>query len=113
MPPYQEALKWIHAHPGTGGSAGLAKLILSVWNDECCFSFRECIRSLDGERTELAVRLVTYFAEHGEDDELVKVGHEVCELYPGLWQLTEVANQAMAQLRQEWEDKRRRERSED
>ena len=40
--PYQEAVELIDRHPGTGSSTGLAKLILSLWNEECAYSFREC-----------------------------------------------------------------------
>jgi len=32
--PYQVALNWIEKNPGTGGAAGLAKLVLSLWNSE-------------------------------------------------------------------------------
>ena len=46
MTPYAEALQWIKLHLGTGSSLGLAKLVLSLWNDSCGFSYRECVRSI-------------------------------------------------------------------
>jgi hypothetical protein len=103
MSPYKEALSWIQRHPGTGGANSLAKLILSLWNDECGFSFRECIHNLDEDRTALAVRMVSHFATHGEDSELVEIGHEVCGDYPRLWDLGQAADQAKNRLRGEWE----------
>lgn len=102
MSPYREALDWINRHPGTGSASSLAKLILSLWNRECAFSFRECISNLDGNLTGLAVQMAGYFAQHGEDRELVDVGHEVCWRYPGLWDLGQAAEQAKHALRQQW-----------
>jgi hypothetical protein len=84
--PYHEALNWIRKHPGTGSTISLAKLILSLWNAECGFSFRECIHNLDDERTALALRIVTHFAAHGKDADLVTVGHAVCKECPRLWE---------------------------
>jgi hypothetical protein len=103
MSPYHEALAWIRKHPGTGSAASLAKLILSLWNWECCFSFRECIHNLDDERTALALRLVAHFAAEGEDPDLVAVGHEVCREYPRLWKLGQAADQAKQALRAAWD----------
>lgn len=106
---YQDALTIIQRHPFTGGADCLAKLLLSLWNDDAAFSFRECIRSLDAENTLIALRCVTHFAARGEDDELVKVGYRVLELYPRLWELGQAATTAKAALRREWEtDDRRR-----
>jgi hypothetical protein len=82
MSPYPEALTWIRRHPGTAGARGLAKLVLSLWNDECAFSLRECLSGLDAERTALALRLVSHFAEHGEERELIEMGHAVCRDLP-------------------------------
>jgi hypothetical protein len=108
--PYAEALAWIEQHSGTGSALGLAKLILSVWNDECGFSFRECVGSLDGKRTALALRVVAHFARVGEDAELVKIGHAVNDHYPRLWELSMAANEAKSALRATWarEDEKRR-----
>lgn len=94
MSPYGEALQWIERHPGTGSALALGKLLLSLWNDQCCFSFRECVRNLDEERTALAVRLVQHFATAGEDAELVRAGYVVNERFPQLWELAEAASSA-------------------
>ncbi|ARJ66149.1 hypothetical protein WV31_10980 [Magnetospirillum sp. ME-1] len=102
MTPYAEALHWIKAKPGTGSAETLAKLVLSIWNSDCAFSFRECIANLDPERTALAVRVAAHFAEVGEDDELVEIGHAVCALYPRLWDLGEAADEAKTALRRRW-----------
>ena len=102
LSPYQEAVGWIQRHPGTGSANSLAKLVLSLWNDECAFSFRECISNLDEDRTRLALRLVTHFAARGEDQELVAAGHEVCRAYPRLWDLGQAADTAKRQLQARW-----------
>lgn len=100
--PYKEALHWIKRHPGTGSATSLAKLILSLWNEDCSFSFRECVSNLDGNLSDLAIRLVTHFNDHGEDSELVATGHEVCDLYPRLWAMSEAMMHARRTLREEW-----------
>lgn len=104
MSPYQEALNWILLHPTTGGANSLAMLTLSLWNSDCCFSFGECVGNLDEERTALAVRMVKYFSEHGEDADLVTIGHQICKMYPGLWDLGQAATQAKHALRRQWEE---------
>lgn len=103
MTPYGEALQWIDRHPGTGSAVALGKLLLSLWNDQCGFSFRECVRSLDEERTALALRVVQHFATRGEDDELVRAGYAVDERFPQLWKLAEAASSARWALAAEWE----------
>lgn len=113
MTPYDEAFSFIERNSGTGGARGLSKLILSLWNDNCCFSLRECIDSLDGKNTDIAVRMVAHFAVHGEDSQLVEIGHKVCELYPRLWDISKVAVQAKAKKRREWEEEDRRAEAED
>ena len=101
--PYEEALALIRKHPGTGSATSLAKLILSLWNVECCFSLRECIHNLDDERTALALQIVTRFAARGEDADLVAVGHAVCREYPWLWDLGQAGDQAKHALRITWD----------
>jgi hypothetical protein len=101
--PYREALQWIQQNPGTGGSVSMAKLILSLWNSDCGYSFRECIGSLDSELTAVALRMVQHFAQHGEDRELVEVGHIICERYPRLWDAAMAMSQARYNLGREWE----------
>lgn len=102
MTPYQEAQQWISKHPGTGSAASLAKLILSLWNSDCGFSFRECVGNLDGNLTGLALRMVAHFAECGEDQELVSVGHQIVEKYPRLWEMSHSMASARNTKREEW-----------
>ena len=99
MSPYQEALAWIDRHPGTGSTISLVKLVLSLWNAECGFSFRECIHNLDADRTELALRRVTHFAARGEVAELVAAGHRLCGDYPHLWEIAEAGDAAKEKRR--------------
>lgn len=102
--PYRRALEHIERHPGTGSAQRLAKLLLSLWNGEDCgFSFRECIESLDDERTQIALACVTWFARHREDRELIEVGDRVYGLYPRLWDLGQAARDAKAALRATWD----------
>lgn len=108
MSPYGEALHWIETKPGTGSAETLAKLLLSLWNADCGFSFRECIANLDPQRTELAVRVVAHFARVGEDEELVEVGSKVCETYPRLWELSEAADEAKRDVMRRWREEARR-----
>ena len=100
--PYGEAFAWIDEHPGTGSALGLSKLILSLWNDECCFSYRECVTSLDAVRSALALRVIVHFEAVGEDQELVDIGHAVCDRYPRLWEQGQAACQARNALQDEW-----------
>jgi hypothetical protein len=99
MTPYAEALEWIRLHPGTGSSLGLAKLILSLWNDDYGFSYRECIRAFDPEHDKLAVRIIQHFHQVGENQELIQIGHEICDGYPHLWEISEIANKAKYEYR--------------
>lgn len=106
--PYQEALGIIERHTGTGGATRLAKLVLSLYNDECAFAWRECTLSLDENNQALALRLVTHFEAHGEDAELRQAGERLVELYPRLWELGQAATEAKRKLSRQWERERDR-----
>ena len=82
--PYTAALAIIKRHYTSGGSVALAKFVLSLYNDENCFAFRECIAPLDSNNIVLCLEMARYFAIHGEDEELREVGREICKLYPRL-----------------------------
>ncbi len=110
LSPYQEALNWINQNPGTGSAGSMAKLILSFWNTECAFTFRECVSNLDGNLTQLAVRMAAHFGERGEDQELTDIGHKVYALYPRLWELGQAADNAKRELRRKWDAEDERER---
>ena len=94
-------------HPATGSSTGLAKLILSLWNPDCAFSFRECVGSFDATRDDLAWRIMTHFLAHGEDEDLCRAGEHVHKTNPRLWERGQAAAHAKATLRQQWETERR------
>jgi hypothetical protein len=83
--PYKPALSWIRSNSGTGSTIGLVKLILSLWNDDAAFSFRECVRSFDDIRSAWALKIIAHFLKHGEDRFLRDAGKEVYELYPYIW----------------------------
>jgi len=100
--PYRQAWRWIQDNPGTGSARNLAKLLLSLWNDDNAFSFRECIDSLDDERRQLALQMTAHFARHGEDRELVDLGYQVVETYPRLWEAGQAACKAKRALYAQW-----------
>ncbi len=101
MSPYQEGLQWITSRPGTGSARGIAKLILSLWNEDCSFSFRECVSELDSNLSGLAQRMTAQFLSAGEDQDLAEVGHKVVELYPRLWEVSLAMTHARREKQQE------------
>jgi hypothetical protein len=107
--PYEPALVWIRKNPTTGSGAGLAKLILSLWNDDAAFSFRECVSSFDDIRAAWALKMIDHFMKHGEDRLLQAAGKEVSELCPSLWKLGYVGTEAKHELLKQW-DREREER---
>jgi hypothetical protein len=102
MTPYFEALTFIRQHPGTGGTLGLSKLLLSLWNDECGYSYRECVHALDSHNSELAISIIRHFNAVGEDRELIEIGHEIIRTYPRLWDITEAQIEARRALEDRW-----------
>jgi hypothetical protein len=106
--PYDEALQFIKQHPGTGGASSLAKLVLSLYNHICSYSFAECVGNLDGHLTDLAVRMVRDYAARGETDDLRTAGKIIADdLYPGLWQMSLAMNEARAATRAKWDAEER------
>jgi len=101
--PYDEALKIIKQHPGTGGAGSLAKLVLSLYNDLCGYSFAECVGNLDDRLTNLALRLVTDYAARGETEDLRAAGKVLVEEYPGLWEMGLAMRDARQATRERWE----------
>jgi len=102
--PYDEALQFIKQHPGTGGAGSLAKLVLSLYNQICGYSFAECVGNLDAHLTNLAVRMAKDYAERGETDDLRAAGKIIADdLYPGLWEMSLAMNEARAATRAKWE----------
>ena len=105
--PYEPALVWIRKDPTTGSATGLAKLILSLWNDDAAYSLRECCYSFDDIREAWALKMVAHFFKHGEDDFLVDAGKEVYRLCPFLWDVgyagTEGKRAAIAKIQRDRE----------
>jgi len=102
MTPYQEAMLLIRRHPESDDALGLAKLVLSLWNAEYSFAFRECITGLDDLPTAIAVRVVGQFARLGEDLELQEIGAELCEMYPRMGDAATACSQVRAELERKW-----------
>jgi len=102
--PYAEALQFIRQNPTTGGAASMAKLVLSLYNEVCGYSFAECVGNLDEQRKAIALHLVTHYAEYGETPELRNVGEVlVNELYPKLWEMGQAISYAREAKREEWQ----------
>lgn len=102
--PYDEALQFIKQNPGTGGAGSLAKLVLSLYNSDCGFSFAECVGNLDARLTGIALSMVQGYAARGETDDLRAAGKIIADdLYPRLWEMSLAMRDARAALRAEWE----------
>lgn len=103
--PYQEAMHWIEVEGYSTGSAfSLAKLILSLYNDQCGFAISECIGNLDPRLTRLALAMVEHYARHGEHPELLRAGNKIADdLYPRLWEQGVAMAEVRAELRRRWE----------
>jgi hypothetical protein len=101
---YIEAFEAIKQNPGTGSSTSLAKLVLSLYNQQCSYSFAECIGNLDAKLTALALRMVADYAQSGETQELRDVGTELCnDLYPHLWEMGQAMQAAREDTRRKWQ----------
>lgn len=100
--PYDEALLIIRQHPGTSGAGGLTKLLLSLYNDLCGFSFAECVSSLDDRLTGVALRMVQDYAKHGETEDLRSAGKALVDDHPGLWEMGLAMREAREAVRQRW-----------
>lgn len=107
--PYDEALQFIRQNPGTGSAGSLAKLILSLYNELCGYSFAECVGNLDDRLTGIALRMVQDYASRGESDDLREAGKVIHdELYPRLWEMGIAMRDARAALREKWKAEERK-----
>lgn len=102
MTPYHEAMIVMSRNYGTGSSAGMAKLILSLYNAIHSFSLGECLDTFDRDNRDLAIRMIQYYVANGEDEALREVGREVYEKWPKLIELSNAASDAKAEVRQRW-----------
>lgn len=101
---YDEALQFIKQNPGTGGAGSLAKLVLSLYNDLCGFSFAECVGNLDDRLTQIALRMVQDYAAHGETADLLAAGKMIADdLYPRLWEMGLAMRDARQATREKWQ----------
>lgn len=85
--PYEQALTFIKRHPGCGASIGLSKLILSLYDGDIAFSYRECVRGLDSSNLLIAQDMIHRFSTAGETEDLVVVGRDVIALDRALYDL--------------------------
>ncbi len=102
MAPYQEAMDFIHRSTGTGSAAGMAKLILSLYNQNHSFGIGECLYSFDRERLDLAVRIIQHYAAVGEDEALRNAGLQIFQEWPRLVELSNAASEAKTEVRNRW-----------
>lgn len=99
---YTEARKWISMCPDTSGGVALAKLVLSLYNDQCGFAASECLQPLDTNLTKVALGLIRDYADHGETEPLRQLGRQLVDEYPGLWQQGLAMQSARQVLRDQW-----------
>lgn len=101
--PYDEARDWINRCADTSGGVGLAKLVLSLYNEQCGFAVSECVGSMDQNLTRIALALIADYAAYGETEALRQLGRPLVDAYPGLWEHGLVMRDARAALRARWE----------
>ncbi|MGN6092223.1 MAG: hypothetical protein ACTHOL_07730 [Luteibacter jiangsuensis] len=105
--PYLAGLALVKQHPGTSGQLGLAKCILSLYNDDHAFSIAEVLQSLDHRYTATVLAMVGEYATNGETQELREAGEWVYDHFPRLIQLSDAMQAARSEVRSEWERERR------
>jgi hypothetical protein len=70
-PFFQKIEAWCLENPGTHSGLGLARLVLSLYNERAFpYSLSRCLHNLDETRSAWAKALVDDFFERGETDEL-------------------------------------------
>jgi SLT domain-containing protein len=110
---YEKALKFVQMNPGTSGSVGLAKLILSLYNDYHCYGISECLGPLDNANTELALAMIRLYAANQERDALNAAGRWVYEKFPRLAEQSQAMQEARQQVRAGWDREAERLRAEE
>lgn len=104
MNPFEKAVDTIAELGNSGAAEGLAKLILTFYNDVHPFSFTECIRSLDDDNLALALQLINYFLANGEDASVIKGGETIRDNWPHLMELSSAGSHAKADVIRKWRD---------
>lgn len=102
MNPFLEALEFIKWARDSGSGTGMAKLILSIYNDTNPFGYGECLRPFDRDRKDLALKMIVHYHKHGEDSALLEAGRYVTDNYPRLINLADVMADAKYDLREKW-----------
>ena len=100
--PYEEALDFIHRNTDSDSSIGFAKLILSLYKSAHAFGFAECTQSFDETRSNLACRMIAYYLEHGEDEELQQASMEIYKGFADLLELSSAANKSKEAVKMKW-----------
>lgn len=101
--PYLVGLEFVQQNSGTSGQAGLAKCILSLYNDQHAFSIGEILLPLDRANAKIVLAMVSEYAAHGETEELRAAGKYVYANFPRLIELSNAMSSARAEVRQKWD----------
>lgn len=102
MSHYQESLSFVKNNRGSSSAIGMAKLILSLYNDNNAFSLSECVKNFDRERLNLASLMIGDYFANGETSELINAAHEIFEFSPDLKELADAASDAKSEVRAKW-----------
>lgn len=113
MNPYTQALHTTQRHYDTGGAVGLAKCILSLWNENHRFSMAEILRPLDESNTQLVIGMVKIYGDRGETPELLEAGRWVYDNYPGLIEISSAMYDARGEVLRRRDDERERQAEEE
>ena len=104
MNPFDEAIQIINELDGSSTAEGLAKLILTFYNDVHPFSITECMRGFDPAMRALALRMLNHYLAHGEDKSLLNAGERIKETWPTILELSKAGRQAKSDVLQKWRD---------
>jgi len=104
MNPFEKATETINGLDRSASAEGLAKLILTLYNDAHPFSFSECTRSLDSDNLRLALQLINYYLTNGEDASVINAGNTICENWPHLIELSKAGSDAKADVLRKWRE---------
>ena len=104
--PYLAGLALVKKHSGTSGQSALAKCILSLYNEEHCFSIGGILGPLDTTYTEVVLNMIAEYAKHGETLELREAGKYVYANFPGLVEMSAAMSSARYAVRRKWEEER-------
>lgn len=104
--PYLAGLELVKIHHGTSGQAGLAKCILSLYNDVHSYSIGEILSPLDSHYTDVVMDMIRAYARYGETEELRQAGKWCVENFPGLLEMSQAMYSARCEVRRKWDAER-------